>query len=193
MRNPHLPQFYRWLCLAALLLACLPACTTLGVAEKPVALTFGFPFYDQAYYQNLLPAFKKQAANITIELHPMQSAPGQFDFKRDVFVFNWEALANAQDQIVKFAKPLDILLETDLSFKPPDFYPGALEAFKNNGKTIAIPAGLDPWVMYYNSESAKKACMWGECPTCTPFLRNFELFHPPDLRPSQQDPHCKDQ
>ena len=155
MRRPNLTQFsylLRLVCLAALLLACLPGCTTLGLADKPITLTFAFPSYDQTYYQSLLPAFKKQAANITVELHPMQSVPGQFDFKRDVFVFNWEASANAQDQIVKFAKPLDILLETDLSFNPPDFYPGALEAFKNNGKTIAIPAGLDPWVMYYNKD-----------------------------------------
>ena len=155
MRNTHLPQFstlLRLVCLAALLLAGLPGCTNLGLNEKPITLTFSFPANDQEYYQNLLPVFKKQAPNITVELHPMTTNPGQIDFKRDVFVFNWEASANDLEQIVKFARPLDTLLETDATFNPSDFYPGTLDAFKNNGKTIAIPSGLDPWVMYYNKD-----------------------------------------
>jgi ABC-type glycerol-3-phosphate transport system substrate-binding protein len=155
MRLSTLTQFsclLRLVCLAALLLACLPGCTTLGLVEKPITITFAFPSYDLAYYQRLLPAFKKQAANITVELHPIQSAPGQIDFKRDVFVFNWEVSANAQDQVVKAAKPLDMLLEQDRSFNVADFYPNTLDAFKQNGKLYAIPAGLDPWVMYYNRD-----------------------------------------
>jgi multiple sugar transport system substrate-binding protein len=67
-------------------------------------------------------------------------------------VFNWEAAAYAQDQILKFARPLDTLIETDPAFNPADFYPGTLDAFKSNGKTFAVPSGLDPWVLYYNKD-----------------------------------------
>ena len=155
MRNNRLPQFSTLLglaCLAALLLAGLPGCTTLGLVEKPITLTFAFPAYDQEYYQNLLPAFKKQAANITVELHPVTGAPTQSDFKRDVFVFNWEVSANATDKVVQAAKPLETLVAQDRSFNEADFYPNTLDAFKTNGKLYAIPAGLDPWVMYYNKD-----------------------------------------
>ena len=33
-----------------------------------------------------------------------------------------------------------------------DFYPSAMEAFKIDGKQLAIPSGVDPWMMYYNKD-----------------------------------------
>jgi multiple sugar transport system substrate-binding protein len=48
--------------------------------------------------------------------------------------------------------PLDAFIEQQSDFNAGDFYPGTMDAFRLEGKTYAIPSGLDPWVMYYNRD-----------------------------------------
>ncbi len=145
---------YGLLCLMVILWgASLSACGLGASTVQPVTITFSFPDYDQAFYAGLLNKFKAQQPTISIEMHPGQTSSGyQPDYTTDVSVVSWEVLTNTnpQEEISASAMPLDSYIEQDDTFNPDDFYPGTMDAFKLEGKTYAIPSGLDPWVMYYN-------------------------------------------
>jgi len=133
----------------------LSACGLGAPPVQPVTITFAFPDYDQAYYESLLAKFKSQQPSVNVELHPWQtSSRYRPENTTDVSVVGSEVLsmANPQDAISASAMPLDALIEQDSTFKVDDFYPGTMDAFKLEGKTYAIPSGLDPWVMYYNRD-----------------------------------------
>jgi ABC-type glycerol-3-phosphate transport system substrate-binding protein len=48
--------------------------------------------------------------------------------------------------------PLDPLMATDANFDPADFLPSTLAAVQRNNQTYALPIGLLPFVLRYNSE-----------------------------------------
>jgi multiple sugar transport system substrate-binding protein len=147
---------YWLLCLLVILWGTsLSACGLGAPAVTPVTITFAFPGYDQAYYDGLLEKFKNQEPAITVELHSWQTSSGyRPDNVYDVSVVETEVLspANPQDAISASAMPLDAYIEQESAFKVDDFYPGTLDAFKLEGKTYAIPSGLDPWVLFYNRD-----------------------------------------
>ena len=47
---------------------------------------------------------------------------------------------------------LDALMAGDKDLNPADFLPNALKMFVDSGKTWALPAGLDPQVVYFNKD-----------------------------------------
>ena len=147
---------FRLFCLFALLWGTsLSACGLGAPTVQPVTITFAFPSYDQAFYQGLLPKFKAQQPAITIELHPWQASSSyRSDIATDVSVVGTDVLssANPQDALTVSSLPLDAFIEQDSTFKVDDFITGTMDAFKLEGKTYAIPSGLDPWVMYYNRD-----------------------------------------
>jgi ABC-type glycerol-3-phosphate transport system substrate-binding protein len=133
----------------------LSACGLGAPAVVPVTITFAYPNYDQAFYEGLLTKFKAQEPAITVELHPWRPSSGyRSDSLTDVMVVGTDVLStsNPQDALTASAIPLDALIEQQSDFNSSDFYPGTLDAFKLEGKTYAIPSGLDPWVMYYNRD-----------------------------------------
>ncbi len=133
----------------------LSACGLGAPTVQPVTITFAYPDYDQAFYEGLLTKFKVQEPAITVELHPWRSSSGyRSDTITDVWVAGSDVLStsNPQDALTATALPLDAFIEQASDFNPGDFYPETLGAFKLEGKTYAIPSGLDPWVMYYNRD-----------------------------------------
>ncbi len=141
--------------LAILLVVSLSACGAIAPTAPPVTITFAFPDYDQAYYDSLLTKFKAQQPGITVELHPWQTSSGyRSDTVYDVSVVGSDVLSmnDPQDAITTYAMPLDAFIDQEPNFNAGDFYPGTLGAFKLEGKTYAVPSGLDPWVMYYNRD-----------------------------------------
>jgi multiple sugar transport system substrate-binding protein len=152
-KNIARPGYWLLCLLVSLWGTSLSACGLVAPTVQPVTITFAFPDYDQAFYAGLLNKFKAQQPAITIELHPGQTSSGyRSDNTTDVSVVSWEVLTNPQEAISASAMPLDAFIEQDSAFKIDDFYPGTMDAFKLEGKTYAIPSGLDPWVMYYNRD-----------------------------------------
>jgi len=152
-KNIAQPGFWLLCLLVSLWGTSLSACGLVAPTIQPVTITFAFPDYDQTFYAGLLNKFKAQQPAITIELHPGQTSSGyRSDNTTDVSVVSWEVLTNPQEAISASAMPLDAFIEQDSAFKIDDFYPGTMDAFKLEGKTYAIPSGLDPWVMYYNRD-----------------------------------------
>lgn len=53
-------------------------------------------------------------------------------------------------------EPLDKYIKQD-KYNLKDFLPGALNAIQYNGKTWALPMGMNTWMLYYNKDIFKKA------------------------------------
>lgn len=124
----------------------LSGCTTLFPTTEPVTITFSCPAADQAYYESLLPEFKKDHPNITVAISPFTETPSR---DADAMILPW-MYTIGMDESRLGVLPLDAYLSKEKDFTSDAFYPGALEAFRLSGKQFAIPIGIDPWVMYFN-------------------------------------------
>jgi len=138
-----------------LLLASLPGCGGAVPTPEPVTIAFTHATFDTDYYEPLVQEFNKRTPHITVELYPRE--PGEWMRSgnlsvddADVFVTMDSGLNWLQEQGVILG--LDPFLEQDESFDLSDFYPGMVEHLTNEGKTWAIPAGLEFMVMFYNQD-----------------------------------------
>lgn len=122
---------------------------------EPVTITFTHATFDTEYYEPLVQEFNESYPYITVELRPREP----MDWWRqgnlrvddtDVFVTWDSALSRLQKQGDILS--LDPFIEQDESLDLPDFYPGMVEHLASEGKTWAIPAGVDIIVMFYNQD-----------------------------------------
>lgn len=134
----------------ALIGACAPPVPTF----EPVSIQFGVPLADQTYYEALIPLFKEKFPYISIELKPYTDNPTD---EVDAFVLPWYITLNPTLNGLKLL-PLNEYLAQETDFGAENFYPNALEAFRHKepqGETetqMAVPLGIDPWVMCYNKD-----------------------------------------
>ncbi|HMN61582.1 MAG TPA: sugar ABC transporter substrate-binding protein [Anaerolinea sp.] len=141
---------FAWHILVILLAAALifSSCAPLIPTAEPVTLTFAFPRSDQAYYESLLPGFQQKNPNITISFKPFADGPQE---PTDALIIPWALNSDSDFQKAGFL-PLDSFMDQEQGFSAEDFYPGTLDLFKINNEHIAIPSGVDPWVMFYNKD-----------------------------------------
>jgi multiple sugar transport system substrate-binding protein len=134
------------LCLLLLLAGCSQPIPTL----EPV--TIKFPHYDRdaAYYTSLAEQFHERYPNITVELVQLGRQNYNRVTENDVFVADQLSLS----QLIQQGTILDLtpLIEQDNAFDSGVFYPGALEAFKYEGKIWGIPSDINMLLMYYNKD-----------------------------------------
>jgi len=147
--RPRIRFLFLVLAGTALLLVPLLACAK--PTPEPKVVTFAFPRQDAAYYEALLPQFAKVYPSITIKLLPQEGGAlaRLTSTEADVLVASF-----ALDEKAKRGDLLDLepWLVQDKSFKLDDFYPGLIDLYRFEGKTWAIPAGVDLYVMYYNRD-----------------------------------------
>jgi len=142
--------------LAALVMTILAGCSGLsfGPTPEPVTLKFAY-FKGAADYENLAAEFQRQHPNITIEHHPVE------------YSYNGAGLLTAEaggmdairiptmmvpDELVNAFLPLDLQISSAKNFPQNDLFPGSLEGLKLNGKQIGLPAGIDPFVVFYSPQ-----------------------------------------
>jgi multiple sugar transport system substrate-binding protein len=140
--------------IAVLLAGVLTGCSGALSTAEPATIRFAYPSYDRAYYEPLVQEFNAAHPQITVELVPL---PGD----------SWRRLSSLLDEVDTFVASdamlgdlledgrilsLDPFIAQDETFAAADFYPGVLENLSAEGKTWAVPAGLDPVVMYYNQD-----------------------------------------
>ena len=141
-----------WVMLCLLLIPTLPGCAQATPPPEPITIVFVHPEVDTEYYQTLVGEFAESHPDITVELRAstgdMQSALSAGE--TDVFVAAPYVLLQLlqQDQVLS----LDPFIEQDRSFEASDFYPGTMDLLTFEGKTLAIPAGVDVLVMFYNKD-----------------------------------------
>jgi ABC-type glycerol-3-phosphate transport system substrate-binding protein len=138
-----------------LLVALLTSCSGFSLLpQAPVTVRFVY-LEGNIDYQAIATEFQRQHTNITITLAPLS-------YDENVFTNFQSSLADADvirvpsdwlvDDVIKQIQPLDSLLSTDSAFPRSWLFPGSLEALQLDGKQIAIPAGLEPLVVYYNPQ-----------------------------------------
>ena len=126
--------------LAVLLLGCTQATPT----PEPVTIALAHPDYQTEYFKSMVNEFSEIYPYITVELHNRS-----YD---DADVFEVNPLAGRNQLGQGEVLSLDPIINEDQSFNPADFYPGTMGLFRSEGKTWAIPAGVDLVVMYYNQD-----------------------------------------
>ena len=137
---------------ACLLAISLTGCSTDVPAPEPATITFAHPAVDTEYYEPLLQEFNESHAYITVESSPQPwNVMDDLDAEdADVYVASVFVLMQmwAQGYILS----VDPFIEQGGSLETSDFYPGTIELLSSEGKTWAIPAGVDLNVMYYNKD-----------------------------------------
>ena len=122
----------------------ISGCGVTSPTPEPARIAFAHRQGETDFYQALVQKFNESYPHITVELQ----GPGAF--KADVFL-DLPFSANErqkQDEILS----LDSFIEQDESFDLGDFYPGTVELFTSEGKTLAIPSGVNTLVMFYNQD-----------------------------------------
>lgn len=142
-----------WIGGLAALLVLLPGCA--GLASLPEAtpvveaVTVKFAYDEDVvhpgYYEDLAEVFHERYPNVTVELLPA-------GWEQD-----WDVVADPELWIARMQRSkritsLNSFIEQDETFDLPDFYPTSLEFFTIEGEVMAIPAGTDILVMYYNRD-----------------------------------------
>ncbi len=149
-------HFFTWLkriLSIAIIFSFLAGCAgqSLTPGREPVTLQFVF-IEGAADYQSLADDFHQKHPNITVELDPVsRSGNMQNDFASKLTQADAIRipLFSISSDLANALLPLDSYLTTDRSFPISDLYPGSLDALKQDGRQVGIPAGLDPFVMYY--------------------------------------------
>ena len=150
MRKPILG----WVgCVTALLVlvSLLAGCGGLAFSTpEPVELTFVY-FEHAADYQPLADAFHSKYPHITVKLDPASPQGGgrallEKAAAADVLRM---PVMNIPGELAAAFLPLDTMLSTSQGFPQADLFPGTLEGLRIDGKQIGLPAGTNPFVVYY--------------------------------------------
>lgn len=145
-------------CLIVLLVltVILAGCAGLPFGEQVEPVTLRFAYLENAAdYTALADAFHKENPHITVELAPV---PLSGNFMRALAASAAEADAIRlsswllQEDVSQALLPLDGMISADLNFPQDDLFPNSLESLRLDGKQIAIPAGINPYVFFYNTE-----------------------------------------
>lgn len=161
-------RLFALVCLCALLLGCGPTQSTgQALGSEPITVQFmvsGSPV-DQAIYQAVIDAFhaktvRVDGAPVHVELVGIPS-PSDFmtrlttDFAAgtppDVFLLNYRRLTQFYNRGV--VEPLGPWLTQSTALQEADFYPVALDAFRDGqGALTCLPQNISSQVVYYNQQ-----------------------------------------
>lgn len=137
--------------IAVLVLAIFLSGCALGGTPPPEPVTINFAIEDgqREEYEQFLEPFNKQHPETTVNL--------QNDRRDDTDCFVDVPFGLPGDVDAGALVALDPFFDQDAELRPDDFYPGAVDVLKYQGKTWGIPAGIDPLVLYYNEEMFDQA------------------------------------
>ena len=138
--------------IACLIVMPLCGCGGITPTPEPVTIAFAHPDVDTNYYEPLVREFNESYPHITVEPQPKPAdALGNLSVDdADVFAVGVFTLIGLQQQGDVLS--LDPFIEQDASLDLADFYPGTVGIVTSEGKTWAVPAGVDIRVMYYSQD-----------------------------------------
>jgi multiple sugar transport system substrate-binding protein len=138
--------------LCALLAVWLSACKPTAAGPQPLkekaTLTFVVPYEQRDLYNPAIEKFRTREPNIGIEI----KTQSYNDPMGDVRLVSWYEVNSAQSNPADVALDLTPFLQEDTSFQREDYFPGVLDSFTASGKLLALPTGMDPFVMLYNQD-----------------------------------------
>jgi ABC-type glycerol-3-phosphate transport system substrate-binding protein len=119
-------------------------------ASDPVTLKFGYS-EGAADYKTIAKEFEKEHPNIQIELVSLERNALYGSQSQDLDAFRWD-VSNFSEQIMSKLLSLDDFL-TSGKINSNDFYPGTIEALQYQGKQIGLPAGVNIYTAYANTQT----------------------------------------
>jgi ABC-type glycerol-3-phosphate transport system substrate-binding protein len=144
-------RIVRWSALLGAGLLALSGCIRGAPTPDPVTISFAYPAYrDAGQYEALVQQFQERYSYITVELTSMRLLTPATLEGHDVFVASQFELPQYLDQQAILSLTSFVEQATDLN--ADDFYPGALDVFRSQGKLWGLPTGIDMMVMYYNAD-----------------------------------------
>jgi multiple sugar transport system substrate-binding protein len=153
-----------FIALALIIAACspAPAATRGALPARPsgeIRFLISEDPIGEAGYRQIIDAFAKVQPDVKVRLENVPD-DGEFlkrlaaDFAARtppaVFVINYRRFG--QFAIKGALQPIDDYIAKSAQFKPDDFYPTALDAFKLKGKQYCIPQNLSSLEVYYNKK-----------------------------------------
>jgi len=137
---------------AVLLLALVSCGKPPTPTPEPVTVRLALPVADQDQAKKLAEQFGKAHPGVTVELVPRRwdVLTGVDPATADVVLTTQFALDELRRRGLLIS--LDPLIAGDKELDQADFLPTALKMFVDNGKTWALPAGLDVQVLYFNKD-----------------------------------------
>lgn len=172
--------------LAVVLLAGLLAGCGGGLFRTPEPVEITFLYLENAAdYQPLAEEFTRQHPNITINLKAARGYQNLLiDLSRETESADAMRLPGQvfSPEMAQAFLPLDSLLSTGQTLDTTDLFDGSLEALRLDGKQIGLPAGLNPFVVYYLPEKFAAAGVPAPAPNWTvdDFVAAAMAIHNPD-------------
>ncbi len=146
------------LVLVAALLTGPTGCTALGITPTPEPVTLRFAVAEGVMpIQRLVDEFHAQYPWITVQFYETSAFGGNSvqQWVRtggvDVFRTSREAMAWIDDGLLK---PIDDMHLDDFQEIRSDYYGGLWDALSKEGVQFGVPAGMDVYVAYVNTEQA---------------------------------------
>jgi multiple sugar transport system substrate-binding protein len=130
----------------------LTGCTQATPTPELVTITFAHPEVDRERYEELAQEFNQAHPYITVELAPREWNRLDDVDGGDVDVFVTEPFDLIELQEQGSVLNLDPFIERDKALILSDFYAGTAELLTIEGRSWAIPGGLDVMVMFYNKD-----------------------------------------
>ena len=130
----------------------LAACAAPTPTPEPVSIRFVLPTADVDATKSLVEQFRKANPHVQVELVGRRWDPitGIDPSGADVLLTSQFALDELRRRGALVS--LDAVMAGDKDLNQADFLPNALKMFVDSGKTWALPAGLDPQVVYFNKD-----------------------------------------
>jgi ABC-type glycerol-3-phosphate transport system substrate-binding protein len=150
---------------ACLLVVLLPGCGSPIAVQDPVTIVFVHPDSDTRHYEALAESLAGRYLEIAVQLRPTAWHLLDSAFvggERDVGVFHPilqcplypERCQSSPAELWAKGEVLGLtpFVEQDGTFDREDFFPGLLDLDSEGSETLAVPAGVDPVVMYLNRD-----------------------------------------
>ncbi len=119
---------------------------------EPATVTFVYPSDAlTAHFQALEAEFETDHTGVDVVLRA--SSPYNYltgSSRADVLMIDQLAIAEAAQ--AGLIRPIDPLVQEDLTLDREAFYPGTLDALTWRGQLWGLPADVDPWVLYFNRD-----------------------------------------
>ncbi len=126
-------------------------------AVEPVTISFATPNYARDSYARLIEEFEAAYPHITVKMMSQGGPGASMEASCTTCDVVRVALADLTSERIAEFRPLDDLIEaetsaTDTVFPFSDLVEGTAEAMRLEGRQLGIPAGMNPIVVYYNTE-----------------------------------------
>ena len=144
-----------------LVLSVVGSCTSPGSDTLRLSSWVSSPS-ETELFKGMLADFREKHPEMTFKYEPI---PGNYTEKLQLMLgtntapdlFFLKGMTSPSYMSFKILHPLDDFMAQTPDFDASDFYPFALEAFRQNGVQYGLPKDFNPYVLFYNKKLFREA------------------------------------